>query len=47
MNKVENQFFDDLDAHLKALESDPNPINQKSAYIIYCLMKLAAASLKK
>lgn len=45
MNDKEDKFFDDLDTHMKTLKENPSEINEKSFYIIYCLMNLCQAAL--
>jgi len=45
MSRTDDEFFDELEAHIKALKDDPTEVNRKSNEFIYCLLGLAAAAL--
>ena len=47
MSRTDDEFFDELEAHIKVLKDDSTEVNLKSADFIFCLLNLAAAALDK
>ena len=47
MRRTDDEFFDELEDHIKVLQQDPTEVNLKSADFIFCLLNLSAAALDK